>query len=79
MLVLSRKVGETVVVDNDIRITIVAVYGDKIRLGITAPTSVRVDREEVHERRREFQGRLRRSQSTPGPDTPHLVTVEVPR
>ena len=53
MLVLTRGVGEQIVIAGDIRVTVVAVQGDKVRLGITAPESVRVDREEVHARRAE--------------------------
>lgn len=51
MLVLSRKLGETIVVDGSIRITVVAVNGERVRLGIAAPPDVRIDREEVHARR----------------------------
>jgi carbon storage regulator len=53
MLVLTRRIGETVVIDGDIRVTVVAVQGGRIRLGIAAPSGVIVDREEVHERRTE--------------------------
>lgn len=55
MLVLSRHVGETIVIDGAIHVTVVAVKGDRVRVGITAPQNVRVDRQEVHERRFEFQ------------------------
>ena len=54
MLVLTRKPGQEVVIDGGIRITIVAVKGDRIRLGVTAPPEVRVDRDEVHQRVRAF-------------------------
>jgi carbon storage regulator len=54
MLVLSRRVGETIVIDNVICVTVVAVQGNKVRLGITAPPHVAVDREEVHQRRQDF-------------------------
>ena len=54
MLVLSRKVGEKVVIDGCITVTVLAVDGNKIRLGIDAPPEVRVDREEVHRQRMEF-------------------------
>jgi carbon storage regulator len=54
MLVLSRKIGETIIIDDAIEVTVVAVKGDKVRLGIKAPDSVRVDRQEVHQRRGEF-------------------------
>jgi carbon storage regulator len=54
MLVLTRKVGEVVVIDGCITVTVVSVDGNKIRLGITAPPEIRIDREEVHRRRVEF-------------------------
>lgn len=55
MLVLTRRIGETIVIDNDIRITVVSVRGERVRLGISAPKFVQVDREEVYERRAESQ------------------------
>jgi carbon storage regulator len=51
MLVLSRRIGEEIVIGRDIRVTVLSVKGDRVRLGITAPRSVCVDRQEVHERR----------------------------
>jgi len=51
MLVLTRRIGEQIVIDGVIYVTVVAIRGDKARLGISAPPSVRVDRAEVHERR----------------------------
>jgi carbon storage regulator len=51
MLVLTRRIGEQIVIDGVISVTVVAIQGDKVRLGISAPPSVRVDRAEVHERR----------------------------
>jgi carbon storage regulator len=50
MLVLSRRLGESIVIDGRITVTVVAFRGDKIRLGITAPDDVQVDRSEIHER-----------------------------
>jgi carbon storage regulator len=51
MLVLSRRVGESIIVDSQIRITVTGIRGGKVRMGIDAPPSVRVDRSEIHERR----------------------------
>lgn len=51
MIVLSRKVGEAVIIGNNIRITLVAILGDTVRLGITAPEQAIVDRLEIHEKR----------------------------
>ncbi|MSR86610.1 carbon storage regulator [Candidatus Peribacteria bacterium] len=56
MLVLTRKVGESIVIADDIVVTILSVEGtgrgQRVRLGITAPRAVPVDRAEVHRRRR---------------------------
>jgi len=49
MLVLSRQRDETIMIGDDIEITVVDIRGDKVRLGITAPTSVPVHRKEVYE------------------------------
>jgi carbon storage regulator len=51
MLVLTRKVGEEIVIGDAIRVTVVAVQGDRVRLGVQAPRNVRVDRHEVRRRR----------------------------
>lgn len=50
MLVLGRKVGEKIVINDDIVITILAVRDEQIRVGIEAPQNVSVHREEVWER-----------------------------
>lgn len=52
MLILSRHVGESIVIGDDIRITIVRIRGDEVRIGIDAPRHIRVDRQEIHERRK---------------------------
>ncbi len=51
MLVLARRVGEEIVIDNDIRITVISIRGGCVRLGISAPPSIAVDRQEVREHR----------------------------
>jgi carbon storage regulator len=54
MLVLTRKVGQEIIIGDTIRITVTQIKGDHVRIGIDAPDEVPVDRQEVHERRREF-------------------------
>ena len=58
MLVLTRRVGEEIIIDGQIRVTITAVIGDHVRVGIKAPGHIRVDRKEVHERIVEFAADL---------------------
>lgn len=59
MLVLSRKLKETIEVGPDIRITVVDIRGDKVRIGIDAPDHVQVHRSEVADeiRRERREGR----------------------
>jgi carbon storage regulator len=54
MLVLTRRVGESIVIADSIRVTVLGVNGNKIRLGFEAPGPVTVLREEVY--RREHEG-----------------------
>jgi carbon storage regulator len=49
MLVLSRQKDESIMIGDDVEITIVDVRGDKVRLGITAPKEIPVHRREVYE------------------------------
>lgn len=49
MLVLSRKKNESIVINNDVIVTVIEIRGDKVRLGIVAPKEVPVHREEVYE------------------------------
>ncbi|MDG2015204.1 MAG: carbon storage regulator CsrA [Pirellulaceae bacterium] len=49
MLVLSRKKNESIVINDDIKIVVVEIRGDKVRLGVEAPKEIPVHRHEVHE------------------------------
>ncbi len=50
MLILGRRVGETVMIGSDITVTILAVKGIQVRVGVNAPKEVAVHREEIYER-----------------------------
>lgn len=49
MLVLSRKINESIIIQDDIVVTVIEIRGDKIRLGIEAPKDVTVHRQEVYD------------------------------
>lgn len=49
MLILTRRVGESIVVGDDIVLTVFEVRGDAVRIGIDAPRSVKVNRKEIYE------------------------------
>lgn len=62
MLVLSRQRDETIMIGDDVEITVVDIRGDKVRLGITAPRSIKVHRKEVYDaikRENELAAKLR--------------------
>lgn len=56
MLVLSRKKNESIVINNDITVTVVEIRGDKVRLGIVSPKEVPVHRQEVYDAIHGFGG-----------------------
>jgi len=50
MLILTRKLGESITIENDIKITVLGIYGKQVKLGIVAPDNVSVHREEIFKR-----------------------------
>ena len=51
MLILTRKPGETLVIGDNIEVTVLEVRGNQVRIGVSAPKDMIVDREEIHLRR----------------------------
>jgi carbon storage regulator len=52
MLILTRRPAETIYVGENVRITVLGVVGNQVRLGIEAPLEVIIDRAEIHERKK---------------------------
>ena len=50
MLILTRRVGEAIIIDNNIKVTVLSVNGQQVRLGIDAPREINVHREEIQQR-----------------------------
>ena len=50
MLILTRRVGETVMIGDEVTVVVLGVKGNQVRMGITAPRTVAVHREEIFER-----------------------------
>lgn len=64
MLILTRRVGETVMIGNDITVTVLGVKGNQVRVGVNAPKEVAVHREEIYER-------IKREEQANGGKPPH--------
>ena len=57
MLILTRRVGETLMIGDDVTVTVLGVKGNQVRIGVNAPKHVAVHREEIYERiKREQSG-----------------------
>jgi carbon storage regulator len=57
MLILTRRVGETLMIGDEVTVTVLGVKGNQVRLGVNAPRTVSVHREEIYERiKREKEG-----------------------
>lgn len=70
MLVLTRRPGESIVINGNIRLKIIGLKGGGVKLGVQAPDAVRVDRAEVHELRTQWlapcgRPKVRRIEKTP--------------
>jgi carbon storage regulator len=52
MLVLSRRINQTIVIAGHVRVTVLAITPNRVELGVEAPLQIAVDREEIHRRRR---------------------------
>jgi carbon storage regulator len=76
MLILTRRVGETIVIGDDVIVTVLGIKGNQVRIGINAPKDVSVHREEIYQR---IQQEKNTTTTTPvaKPDVAPAVTAPI--
>ena len=79
MLVLSRHRDESIIIGDDIVITVVDIRGDKVRLGIAAPIEISVHRQEVYEAIQRENRTIRICQQNRVEDAHVIVAINIPR
>ena len=58
MLILTRRVGETLMIGDEVTVTVLGVKGNQVRIGVNAPRDVAVHREEIYDRIKNEQGEI---------------------
>jgi carbon storage regulator len=72
MLILTRKVGESITIGDDIKITVLGIQGQQVRLGIVAPQKIAVHREEIYLK---IQQENKKAAQTPKEDVDNLAAA----
>ena len=57
MLILTRRIGETLVIGDEVNVTVLGIKGNQIRIGVDAPSEVTVHREEIYQRIKQEAGK----------------------
>ena len=68
MLILTRRVGESLMIGDDVNVTVLGIRGNQVRIGVNAPKDVAVHREEIYARIQQEKTGVSTSENVPGDD-----------
>jgi len=78
MLILTRRLGESITIGDNIKVTVLAIHGHQVKLGVVAPQKIMVHREEIYLKIQE-ENKRKKEENSSAPDTEQSASEEKPK